>query len=125
MNRTDYNFPFKIDPGSGQGARTPYAAHVDQMIRQILLTTPGERADLPSFGCGLRRLLFAPNTNALEATTQVLVQQNLNQWLSDQIVLQTVTVTPGLDGDYSQLVVLISYTLVETQSLQQTQILVS
>src|ERR1700730_6666561 len=105
MNRTDYNFPFKIDPGSGQGARTPYAAHVDQVILQILLTTPGERADLPSFGCGLRRLLFAPNTNALEATTQVLVQQNLAQWLGNQIILQKVTVTPGPGGDFSQLAV--------------------
>lgn len=125
MNRTDYSFPFKIDPGSGQAARAPYAAHVDQMIRQILLTTPGERADLPSFGGGLRRLLFAPNTDALQATTQILVQQNLNQWLSDQITLQKVTVTPGPGSDFSQLAVLVSYTLVETQSLQQTQIVVS
>lgn len=125
MNRTDYAFPFTIDAGSGQGARAPYAAHVDQMIRQILLTTPGERADLPGFGCGLRRLLFAPNTDAIEATTQILVQQNLTQWLSDQINLQKVTVTPGVNGDYAQLAITISYTLLETQSLQQTLVVVS
>jgi hypothetical protein len=70
-------------------------------------------------------LLFAPNTDALQATTQILVQQNLNQWLSDQITLQKVTVTPGPGNDFSQLAVLVSYTLVETQSLQQTQIVVS
>lgn len=124
MNRTDYAFPFTIDSGAGQGARTTYAAHVDQMIRQILLTTPGERADLPRFGCGLRRLLFAPNTDALEATTAILVQQNLTQWLGNQISLQKVTVTPGPDGDYSQIAILISYLLLETQSLQQTEIVV-
>jgi phage baseplate assembly protein W len=125
MNRTDYAFPFAIDPASNQGARAAYAAHVDQMIRQVLLTTPGERADLPSFGCGLRRLLFAPNSDTLQATTQILVQQNLSQWLGDQITVQKVMVTPGPGGDYAQLAVLISYTLVETQSLQQTQIVVS
>jgi phage baseplate assembly protein W len=125
LNRTDYAFPFAIDPGSNQATRAAYAAHVDQMIRQILLTTPGERADLPEFGCGLRRVLFAPNSDALEATLQILIQRSLTLWLSDQIALQSVTVTPGPGGDYAQILVQIAYTLTETQSLQQTQILVS
>src|SRR5271166_6539401 len=118
MNRTDYAFPFAIDPGSSQAARAAYAAHVDQMIRQILLTTPGERADLPEFGCGLRRLLFAPNSTGLEATTQILIQRSLTQWLGNQITLQSVTVGPGPGGDFSQLSVQIAYLLTETQSLQ-------
>ena len=125
MNRTDYAYPFLIDPLSGQARQTPYATHVDQMIRQILLTTPGERADLPEFGCGLRQLLFAPNSDALQATTQLLIQRSLSLWLSDQIKVQTITVGPGPDDDYSQIVVQIAYTLLETQSMQQTSVLVS
>ena len=125
MPRTDYAFPFVIDPVSGQAGQTPYAAHVDQMIRQILLTSPGERADLPHFGCGLRQLLFAPDSDALQATTQLLIQRSLNLWLSNQIDLQSVTVSPGPGNDYSQIAVQISYILLETQSLQQTQVLVS
>ncbi len=125
MARTDYAFPFVIDPASGQAGQTSYAAHVDQMIRQILLTTPGERADLPDFGCGLRRLLFAPNSDALQATTQLLIQRSLTRWLSDQISAQQITVTSGPGGDYSQLLVQISYLLLETQTQQQTQILVT
>lgn len=125
MARTDYSYPFSIDPVSGQGAQSLYATHVDQMIRQVLLTTPGERVDLPEFGCGLRQLLFAPNSNALQATTQILVQRSLNQWLGNQISLQSVTVTPGPGGDYSQILVQVAYVLLETQSLQQTQVLVS
>jgi phage baseplate assembly protein W len=125
MTRTDYGFPFRIDPVSGQGARSPYAQHVDEMIRQVLLTMPGERADLPEFGCGLRQLLFAPNSDALQATTQLLVQQSLNRWLGSQITLRNVTVTPGPGGDYSQLLVQIEYVLLETQSQQQTQVVVS
>jgi uncharacterized protein len=125
MSRTDYGYPFGIDPVSGQAAQAPYPTHVDQMIRQILLTTPGERADLPEFGCGLRQLLFAPNSDALQATTQVLVQRSLNQWLGNQIKLQSVTVTPGPGGDYSQLLVQVNYVLLETQSQQQTQLVVT
>jgi phage baseplate assembly protein W len=125
MVRTDYAFPFRIDPVSGQAARSPYPRHVDEMIRQVLLTTPGERVDLPEFGCGVRQLLFAPNTDTLRATAQILVQKSLNRWLAGQIAVQTVTVTSGAGDDESQLLVQIEYLLIETQSLQTVQILVS
>jgi phage baseplate assembly protein W len=125
MPRTDYAFPFRIDPASRQGAQSSYAQHVDEMIRQILLTTPGERADLPEFGCGLRQLLFAPNSDALQTTTQLMIQHSLTQWLGNQITLQQVSVTPGSGGDYSQVQVEVAYLLTETQSSQVTQITVA
>ena len=125
MPRTDFAFPFRIDPVSGQAAQAPYASHVEQMIRQILLTSPGERADLPEFGCGIRQLLFAPNSTALQATTQLLIRQSLNKWLGDQIQVQSVDVSPGPGGDFSQILVQIGYLLIETQSLAQTEVLVS
>jgi phage baseplate assembly protein W len=125
MARTDYAFPFRIDPVSGQAAQAPYATHVDQMIRQILLTTPGERTDLPQFGCGIRQLLFAPNSTALQSTVQLLVRQGLTKWLSEQILVQSVDVTPGPGGDFSQILVNIGYILIETQSLVQTEVQVS
>src|ERR1700729_219629 len=102
MQRTDFAYPFVIDPVSGQALQAPYATHVDQMIRQILLTTPGERADLPQFGCGIRQLLFAPNSTGLEATTQILVRQALGTWLGDQIQVQSVDVGPGPGDDFSE-----------------------
>jgi phage baseplate assembly protein W len=121
MPRTDYAFPFRIDPSSGQAAQATYAAHVEQMIWQVLLTAPGERACLPDFGCGLRRLLFAPLSDALQATARLIILQNLNRWLGNQIAVQTVTVT----GQDTTLGVLIEYTLLETQSPQLTQIQVT
>jgi uncharacterized protein len=124
MTRTDYAYPFRIDPASGQGAQTTYVSHVEQMIWQILLTAPGERVDLPEFGCGLRQLLFAPNSDALQATTSLMVRQSLARWLAGQIQVIGVTVSPGPGGDYSQIVVLVDYVLVETQSQQQTQVTV-
>jgi phage baseplate assembly protein W len=140
--RRDYAFPFRIDAASGQAAQAPYAAHVDQMIRQILLTSPGERIDLPTFGCGIRRLLFAPNTigsaaptqipaqqspltmpsDAFVASTQVLVQQALNQWLSNQIKLLNVDVQRSEDG--SQLLITIQYQLIETRQTMTTEVTV-
>lgn len=125
MNRNDYAYPFRIDPASGQAAQASYPPHVDQMIRQVLLTSPGERADLPQFGCGLRQLIFAPNSDALNATTQILVQQALDQWLGDQITVQQVTVATPSTGKENQMSIEISYVLIETQSNQQVTILVS
>ena len=125
MNRRDYAFPFRIDPASGQAAQTNYAAHVEQMIRQVLLTSPGERADLPEFGCGLRQLIFAPYSDALVATTQMQVQQALNQWLAGQIQVKNVrVVTPEQAPDLSQLLIQIEYMLIETRSNKQIEVLV-
>jgi len=124
MARYDYAFRFRIDSASGQAARTDYATHVDQMIRQVLLTTPGERADLPDFGCGLRQLVFAPNSGALAATTQVLVLQALNKWLGDQVQVINVSATQSAD-DPAQLLVEIDYVLIETQATRSLSLEVS
>ena len=125
MTRHDYAHPFRIDPLSGQAGQSPYGAHVDQMIRQVLLTAPGERVDLPEFGCGLRQLLFAPNSDGLQATTQLLVRRALDRWLAGQISVKNVTVAPGEGGDYSQILVQIEYVLIETQSKQLLEVTVS
>ena len=125
MSRTDYAFPFRIDPASGQAAQTSYESHVEQMIRQILLTAPGERADLPEFGCGLRQLIFAPHSRALDSTTTILVQQALNRWLSDQITVQNVQVSPPAAGQEEQILIQIGYTLIETQTSKQIAVVVS
>jgi phage baseplate assembly protein W len=125
MARHDYTYPFRIDPVSGQAAQSPYGIHVDQMIRQVLLTSPGERADLPEFGCGLRQLLFAPNSDALQATIQLIVRRSLDRWLAGQIEVKDVQVSSGEGGDYSRILVQIAYVLVETQSKQTIEIRVS
>ncbi len=124
--RRDYCFPFRIDGGSAQGALSPtYEAHVQQMVRQVLLTSPGERADLPSFGCGLRRLLFAPNAEPLAATTQILVMQSLRRWLSGAIDVKEIRVlSPDDTGDESKIVIQVEYTLRETGAASRVEVLV-
>jgi uncharacterized protein len=122
--RSDFAFPFGIDAASGQAARASYQDHVEQMIHQVLLTDPGERVCLPTYGAGLRRLLFAPVTAQLGASTQMAVTQALTMWLPNQITVQDVTVEtfasdPGLAGT---VLITVSYVLIETQSVRQTQV---
>ena len=126
--RTDFAFPFRIDAASGQAAQASYQDHVDQMIRQVLFTDPGERVCLPTFGAGLRRLLFSPLTAQLQASATMIITQSLNQWLANQITVQSVAVqtsasTEGIPP--GTIMITISYVLIETQSVRQTQIVVS
>ena len=119
--RQDYAFPFRVDTASQQTAQAGYAAHVDQMIRQLLLTDPGERVDLPQFGCGLRSLVFAPNSDALAATVKLRVIQGLTQWLAGIVNVVQVTTGASPGGpplDPGTLQVTVMYTLVETQTNQ-------
>jgi len=126
MKRQDYAFPFRIDLVSRQASQAQsYELHVDQMIRQVLLTAPGERADLPEFGCGVRQLLFAPNSEPLAATAQILIQQALRRWLAQHIDVQRVVVeSPDAALDGSQLLIRIEYVLRETLSTKGLEILV-
>ena len=128
MTRTDIAFPFRIAALSGQAAQASYQDHVDQLIRQVLLTDPGERVNRPQFGAGLRRLLFAPMSNSLVATTKLVVTQSLTQWIPTQIVVQDVTVTTAdQDGSLPDgaIRIRILYQLVETRAARQTEVLVS
>jgi phage baseplate assembly protein W len=123
VDRHDYAFPFRIDPSSGQAAQAAYATHVDQMIRQVLLTAPGERVDLPDFGCGLRRLLFAPHSDAVDATTQIVVRQALDRWLGDQIEVRGVKVATAAEtGDEARLELEIDYVLIDTLEARQARV---
>ncbi len=84
-------FPFAID----------VAGHVsaiggDEAIRgkiiQVLFTAPGERVNLPTFGCGLFKLVFEPNNAILAAAMEFTVGEALTRWLADDILVDAVNV---------------------------------
>jgi len=79
-------YPFAIDEGLGTLAEeTDYAAHVEQMIKQVLFTNPGERVNRPDFGCGIKRMVFAPNSDESANLTKVIINQALDRWLGNLI----------------------------------------
>lgn len=116
--RRDFAFPLQIDTVSQQTAQSAYAEHVDQMVRQLLLTTPGERVNLTQFGCGLRALVFAPTSDALAATLKLRVIQGLSQWLAGVVNVVEVTLSSGglASAEPGTAQVTVTYTLVETQT---------
>ncbi len=90
---TAIRYPFAVNAGLGRLAQeADYAAHVEQLIRQVLFTNPGERINRPDFGCGIRRMVFAPNSDATASLTQVTVYQALEKWLGNLIEVDRVEV---------------------------------
>lgn len=104
------DFPFHAD-ARGRTAQVDEAAHVRDMIEQILFTSPGERVNRPSFGSGLLQLVFDPNRQEVASATQLLVQGSLQRWLGEVIEVEDAAV----DADGETLVVTISYRLLRTQ----------
>ena len=109
-------YPYGFD-NSGATARTDLRGHIRDMIEQILLTSPGERVNRPTFGCGSAQLVFAPNSDVLAAAQQQVIQSSLQQWLSDLIRVQSVDVS----AQDSTLLIMVRYTIVQTQQMQTQQ----
>ena len=86
----DYlDYPLRID-GRGRTAETDEDDHIRDLIHQVLFTSPGERVNRPDFGCGLKQLVFMPNSDALATATQFLVQGSLQRWLDTLIQVERV-----------------------------------
>ncbi len=88
-----FQYPIGIDAGMGRVAvEKDYARHVEQMMLQLLFTNPGERINRPEFGCGLRRMVFAPNSDVTASLTQVTIYEALSTLLGQLIDVQDVKV---------------------------------
>ena len=91
MDDRHLKYPLQIDR-RGHTATTDEDDHLRDMVEQVLFTNPGERVNLPDFGCGLRQIVFAPNGDVLAAATQFMVSHSLQKWLGDLIAVEKVEV---------------------------------
>src|SRR6476659_6227699 len=88
---TSIKHPFAVDLGRGRLAEEEnYAKHVEQMMFQVLFTSPGERVNRPDFGCGVKRMVFAPNSEVSASLAQVAIFEALGRWLGSVITVEKV-----------------------------------
>jgi uncharacterized protein len=101
--------PVSVAPASGRlRQETDYDAYIRQLIRQVLLTAPGERINRPEFGAGVRRLVFAPLSPATASLAQTTIYQALTTWLGTLIRVDNVEATTTEPG---RLDILVTYLL--------------
>jgi uncharacterized protein len=116
------DYPYGVS-GRGVPNTTDPNTHLQELILQVLFTNPGERVNLPQFGAGVQRMVFAPNSDALRTSAQFVISTNLSQWLGDRIDVQQVTVTSDV-GFEEQVTIEIVYTVKQTQQQQTMQVTV-
>lgn len=85
------DFPFHI-AHDGRTATSGDLDHIRDLIEQVLFTSPGERVMRPDFGSGVLAMVFEPNSTALAATAQMLIQGALQQHLGHLIAVNSVDV---------------------------------
>ncbi len=91
-----FEFPVRLDQSLGHVFKeTDYPAYVTQLIRQVLLTAPGERVNRPDFGAGLRRIVFSPTEQSTATLVKITILHNLERWLGTIITVDEVSTDFG------------------------------
>ena len=110
-------YPYRVDD-RGRTAEAGSDEHVRQLIELVLFTAPGERVNRPTFGSGLRQLVFAGNSPELAAAVQFMAQGALQQWLGDLIQVEGVEAT----SEDSTLRVTVRYVVRRSQQRRVVQV---
>jgi uncharacterized protein len=103
-----FAFPPQID-SQGQLALTGQTNEINQAIRMIIGTAPGERVMRPDFGCRIHELIFDPNNEQTHANAERYVEEALGRW-EPRIIVNDVTARAD-DNNMGVLILEVQYTI--------------
>ncbi|KOU10316.1 MULTISPECIES: GPW/gp25 family protein [Streptomyces] len=102
-----WSFPLRIGPTGGI-ALVSGEQEVEEAMRLVLATAPGERPMRPEFGCAIHDLVFAPVNEQTAGRIQHEVYISLDRW-EPRIEVHDVEVTS--DGDQNVLFIDVRYSI--------------
>lgn len=115
-------FPPRVGP-DGRLAWSAGEANVREAIRIVLLTEAGERLRRPTFGAGLARHLFEPNTAGTRQLLRAGIERALAEW-EPRVRVESVTVDEDPD-DREAAIATVTYRLVATRALERVSLAVT
>lgn len=74
-----FAFPMRLDP-KGSVALTEGEQNIEESIRILLGTAPGERPMRPDFGCRIHDFVFYPNNSNTASLVAYYVRESLAKW---------------------------------------------
>ena len=74
---------------------------VKQNFKNLILTSPGERVMLPTFGAGVRRLLFEPLTSETFSKVSQRISSQVTKFMSFLKIENISFITPDQDSSLS------------------------
>jgi uncharacterized protein len=84
--------PFRKGHSGGFAEIADADLHIKNKIMQVLFTIPGERVNLPEFGCRLRDLVFEGNNEVLRAAVTYSISRSLTRWMGEEVKIENVKV---------------------------------
>ncbi len=85
-------FPFRRGASGGAAETGDVDQHIKDKMMQVLFTMPGERVNLPDFGCGLRDLVFEGNNEVLVSAARFRIFRSLARWMGEEVDVEGVDV---------------------------------
>lgn len=85
MSGRHMRFPFHIGEDGRPDTPADLPDHVRSEVIQLLLTNPGERLFQPSFGAGLKRLVFEANDDVTAGLARARITKALSFWLGERL----------------------------------------
>ena len=116
MNGIGPELPLSRDVRHGPYALiTSYKEEARQNFKNLLLTSPGERVMIPSFGVGLYNFLFEMNTELNRAELESTIRAQVRQYMPF-VQIREINLGPdsGIDIDENSLGVVIKYAIPST-----------
>lgn len=92
VNGPHLAFPFRVAENGRPAAVATLEGHIRDELVQLLLTNPGERAFLPEFGGGVRRLVFESSDETTAAMARAVITQAVSTWLGHRVILENLVV---------------------------------
>ena len=109
-----WTFPPRVD-ADGTLAMSAYEQDIQESIRIILGTNPGERLMRPHFGAGLNTFVFEPVNTTTLAQVKKRVEDSLVDW-EPRIDVEQVSVTTD-DTERNRLLIDVKYRVRATNTL--------
>ena len=106
-------FPVGLDP-RGNLALSDFEQNIDESVRIILGTAPGERVMRPDFGCKIHDFVFHPNNASTSALVSFYVREALVKW-EPRVEDVSVSANPSPDQE-NMMMVDISYRVRRTNN---------
>ena len=98
---TAYGIDISYDHINGYKSIYSAAEQARVNLKNLILTSPGERFYHPMYGCGLMQILFQPNVNELKLDINTLIMDAITNWLPylqvSSIDIKTTDDDPNLE----------------------------
>lgn len=119
-NALGINLPFNGQSGLFTSTYTTQQQALSN-LKNLLLTSKGERVQQPKFGTDLIRLLFEPNTDLIKQNVDDVIKLPVNRWLPyiNIVEIKTITAEENPDLGYN---ISITITFTVAQNLKEDEL---